>query len=155
MTVTEMTLQTCIWPWLCQIIMPDAVLKLMYFGSTMFLHHSQKCQKLYELNEFYSVQRWRWIKLTFPQNPDFVVLYSNFEQNQVTAPCNNCLAWHVLKDRSSVSILPFLLILMTLQRSVTEMTLIVGTRYFRQKLTKNVLTRSQLLFLTDLINWNT
>ena len=36
-----------------------------------------------------------------------MVLYSNFGQNQVTAPCNNCLAWHVLKDRSSVSILPF------------------------------------------------
>ena len=27
-------------------------------------------------------------KGNFPQNPDFVVLYSNFEQNQVTAPCN-------------------------------------------------------------------
>ena len=46
-------------------------------------------------------------KGNFPQNPDFVVLYSNFVQHQVTAPCNNCLAWHVLKDRSSVSILPF------------------------------------------------
>ena len=46
-------------------------------------------------------------KGNFPQNPDFVVLYSNFVQNQVTAPCNNCLAWHVLKNRSSVSILPF------------------------------------------------
>ena len=47
-------------------------------------------------------------KGNFPQNPDFVVLHSNFVQNQVTAPCNNCLAWHVLKDRSSVSILHFL-----------------------------------------------
>ena len=46
-------------------------------------------------------------KGNFPQNPDFVVLYSNFVQNQVTAPCNNCLAWHVLKDRSSVAILLF------------------------------------------------
>ena len=38
-------------------------------------------------------------KGNFP--PDFVVLYSNFVQNQVTAPCNrpNCLAWHVLKDQ--------------------------------------------------------
>ena len=43
----------------------------------------------------------------FPQNPDFLVLYSNFVRNQVTAPCNNRLAWHVLKDRSSVSILFF------------------------------------------------
>ena len=47
-------------------------------------------------------------KPNLSSNPDFVVLYSNFVQNQVTAPCNNCLAWHVLKDRSSVSILPFL-----------------------------------------------
>ena len=46
-------------------------------------------------------------KGNFPKNPNFVVLYSNFVQNQVTAPCNNCLAWHVLKDRSSVSILLF------------------------------------------------
>ena len=46
-------------------------------------------------------------KGNFPQNPDFMVLYSNFVQNQVTAPCNNCIALHVLKDRSSVSILPF------------------------------------------------
>ena len=36
-----------------------------------------------------------------------VLVYSNFVQNQVTAPCNNCLAWHVLKDRSSVSTPPF------------------------------------------------
>ena len=108
MTVTEMTLQTCISPWLCQIVMPGAVLKLMYFGSTMFLHHSQKMSKIVWIKRvLYSVRRWRWIKLTFPQNPDFVVLYSNFVQNQVTAPRNNCLAWHVLKDRSSVSILPF------------------------------------------------
>ena len=85
-------------------------------------------------------------KGNFPQNPDFVVLYSNFVQNQVTAPCDNCRAWHVLKDCSSVSILPFFKILMTLQRSVTVMTLIVGTRFFRQKLAKKVLTRPQLLF---------
>ena len=45
-------------------------------------------------------------KGNFPQNPDFVVMYSNFVQNQVTTSCNNCLAWHVLKDHSSVSILP-------------------------------------------------
>ena len=76
-------------------------------GQQCFCITLKKCQKLYELNEFYSVRRWRWINLTFPQNPDFVVLYSNFVQNQVTAPCNNCLACHVLKDRSSVSILPF------------------------------------------------
>ena len=47
-------------------------------------------------------------KGNFPQNPDFVVLYSNFVQSQVTAPCNNCLAWHVLKGCSGVSILTFL-----------------------------------------------
>ena len=47
-------------------------------------------------------------KGNFPQNPDFVILYFNFVQNQVTAPCNNCLAWHVLKDHSIVSIPPFL-----------------------------------------------
>ena len=75
--------------------------------NNVFASLSKKCQKLYELNEFYSVRRWRWIKLTFPQNPDFVVLYSNFVQNRVTVPCNNCLAWHVLKDRSNVSILLF------------------------------------------------
>ena len=77
-------------------------------GQQCFCITLKKCQQLYELNKFYSVRWWRWIKLTFPQNPDFVVLYSNFVQNQVTAPCNNCLAWHVLKDGSSVSILPFL-----------------------------------------------
>ena len=136
MTVTEMTLQTCISPWLCQIVMPGAVLKLMYFGSTMFLHHSQK---MYELNEFYSVRRWRWIKLTFPQNPDFVVLYSNFVQNQVTAPCNNCLAWHVLKDRSSVSILPFFV-------NSNDTSKIRHGDISDKKWQKNVLTRSQLLF---------
>ena len=76
--------------------------------NSVFASLSKICQKLYEFNEFYIVRRWRWIKLSFPQNPDFVVLYSNFVQNQVTAPCNNCLAWHVLKDRSSFSILSFL-----------------------------------------------
>ena len=39
--------------------------ELMYFGSTLFLHHFHKSQKLYKLNEFYSVRRWRWIKVTF------------------------------------------------------------------------------------------
>ena len=47
-------------------------------------------------------------KGNFPQNPDFMVSYSNFVQNQVTAPYNYCLAWHVLKDLNSLSILPFL-----------------------------------------------
>ena len=36
------------------------------------------------------------------------VFYSNFVQNQVTAPFNNRLAWYVSKDRSGVSILLFL-----------------------------------------------
>ena len=53
--------------------------------NNVFASLSKNVKKLYELNEFYSVRRWRWIKLTFPQNPDFVVLYSNFVQNQVTA----------------------------------------------------------------------
>ena len=47
-------------------------------------------------------------KGNFPHNPDFVVLYSNVVLTQVTAPYNNCLAWHLLKDR--VSILPFFVI---------------------------------------------
>ena len=46
LTVTERTLKTCISPYLCQIVMPGAVLKLMYFGSKMFLHHSQKMSKI-------------------------------------------------------------------------------------------------------------
>ena len=38
-------------------------------------------------------------KGNFPQNPDLLVLHSNFVQNQVTALRNNRLAWHVLKDQ--------------------------------------------------------
>ena len=155
MTVTEMALQTCISPWLCQIVMPGAVLKLMYFGSTMFLHHSQKCQKLYELNEFYSVRRWRWINLTFPQNPDFVVLYSNFVQNQVTAPCNNCLAWHVLKDRSSVSILPFFVNSNDTSKIRHGDDANRRDKIFQTKSGKKCFNTLSITFLTDLINWHT
>ena len=43
-------------------------------------------------------------KGTFLQNPDFIVFYSHFLQNQVTAQCNNRLAFHVSKDCSSVAI---------------------------------------------------
>ena len=46
-------------------------------------------------------------KGTFPQNLDFLVFHSNFVQNQITTLCNNHLAWHVSKDRSSVLILFF------------------------------------------------
>ena len=43
-------------------------------------------------------------KCTFLQNPDCLVFYLNFVQNQVTALCNH-LTWQVLKDHSSVSFL--------------------------------------------------
>ena len=76
-------------------------------------------------------------KSNFPQNPDFVVLYSTFVQNKVTAPCNNCITWHVLKDRSSVSI-PFFVNSSDTSKTVTEMTLIAGTKFFRQKTGKKM-----------------
>ena len=73
----------------------------------------------------------------FLQNPDFIVFYSHFLQTQVTGQCNNRLALHMSKDRSSViAINVWCKFLMTLQRSVTEMTLIVGAKYFRHKLAK-------------------
>ena len=81
--------------------------KVTYFGSTFFCMTVKKCQKLYKLNELHSVTEVTLNKGIFPPNPEFLVLYSNFVQNQVTAPCNNRLAWHVLKDCSSVSILLF------------------------------------------------
>ena len=43
-------------------------------------------------------------KGTFFQNPHFLVFYSYFVQNQVTAPCKNCFDWQVAKYRSSVFI---------------------------------------------------
>ena len=136
--------------------MPGAFfLSLHTSGQHCFCITVKKCQKLYELNEFYGVTEVTSNKGNFPENPDFFVLYLNFEQNQVTAPCNNCLAWHVLKDHSSVLNTLFLSILMTFQRFMTKMTLIVGTRYFRQKLAKNWFNKLTITFLTDLINLNT
>ena len=82
-----------------------------------------------------------------------MVLYSTFVQNQVTAPRNNCFAWHVLKDRSSVSILPFFVNSNDTAKirqgdDANRRDKIFQTKNWH----KNVLTRSQLLLLTDLIN---
>ena len=85
-------------------------------------------------------------KGNFPQNPDFVVLYSNFVQNQVTAPCNNCLAWHVLNNRSSVSILPFFVNSNGTSQIRDGDDANRRDKIFQTKPGKNVLTRSQLLF---------
>ena len=94
----------CSLSWLCQRVMPGEVFKRTYYGSYCFCITVKKCQKLFKLNEFYSVTDMTLKKGAFLQNPDLFVFYS---KNQVTAPCDNRLAWHVSKNRSSVSIVFF------------------------------------------------
>ena len=50
-------------------------------------------------------------KGTLLQNPDFIVFFLHFLQNQVTAQSKNRLALHVSKHRSSVAIYFFFLIM--------------------------------------------
>ena len=77
-TVTEMAFQTCISLWLRQKATPGGTFKLTCYGSILFLHYCEKCQKLYKLNEFYSVTEIMLIKGTFLLNQEFLVFYSNF-----------------------------------------------------------------------------
>ena len=89
--------------------MPGVVFERTYYGSCCFalLSKKKKVNFFKKLNEFYSVTEMTLNKGTFLQNSDFVVVYSNFVQNQITVQCNDRLSWHVSNDRSSVSIVFF------------------------------------------------
>ena len=97
--------------------------------------------KLYKLNEFYSVTEMMLNKGTFLQNSNFLVFSSNFVQNQVTAPCNIRLEGTCQKIAAVFLFFSFL-ILMTLQRSVTEMVLIVGKIFQTQIVKKKKVSTS-------------